>query len=229
MTPATMRQARDANDGEGYWMIVFAAMLLGLVGIFNLIDGIAAIASSHIFIANAHYVIGDLRAWGWVALILGVLQVLAAIGVLAGNQAARWFAVAVIGLNAIGQMFFSPGYPFWSLMIIAVDVVALWGLCAYGSRETAPLSRDILPNEPPGVDVAANVHPRGALDLVLRSRLACRGFCARAFRRRGLDRPARDEDAEDQADEREHEHHRESHGEGPALRHHPLDDPPKGG
>jgi len=87
MTSATMRQARDASHGEGYWMIVFAGMLLGLVGIFNLIDGIAAIASSHIFVANTHYVIGDLRAWGWVALILGVLQVLAAIGVLAGNQA----------------------------------------------------------------------------------------------------------------------------------------------
>jgi hypothetical protein len=135
MTSATVRQARGAHRGEGYWMIVFAAALLGTVGIFNLIDGIAAIASSHVFIANAHYVIGDLRAWGWVALILGVLQLLAVIGVLAGNQAARWFAVAVVGLNAIGQMFFTPAYPFWSLMIIAMDVVALWGLCAYGSRE----------------------------------------------------------------------------------------------
>jgi hypothetical protein len=116
-------------------MIVFAAALLVTVGIFNLIDGIAAIARSHIFIVNAHYVIGDLRAWGWVALILGALQILAAIGILAGNQAARWFAVVVVGLNAIAQMFFIPAYPFWSLMIIAVDVVALWGLCAYGSRE----------------------------------------------------------------------------------------------
>ena len=54
---------------------------------------------------------------------------------LAGNQVARWFAVVVVGLNAIEQMFFIPAYPFWSLMIIAVDVVALYGLCAYGSRE----------------------------------------------------------------------------------------------
>jgi hypothetical protein len=135
MTSATRRRARGASQGEGYGMIVFAVALLVTVGFFNLIDGIAAIASSHIFIANAHYVIGDLRAWGWVALILGALQILAAIAVLAGNQAARWFAVVVIGLNAIGQMFFIPAYPFWSLMIIAVDVVALWGLCAYGSRE----------------------------------------------------------------------------------------------
>jgi hypothetical protein len=135
MTSATVRQARGAGRGEGYWMVVFAASLLGVVGIFNVIDGIAAIAQSHVFTANAHYVIGDLRAWGWVALILGALQLVAMLGVMVGNQVARWFGVVVIGLNAIGQMFFTPAYPFWSLMIIAVDVVALWGLCVYGSRD----------------------------------------------------------------------------------------------
>jgi hypothetical protein len=135
MTSATIRQSRAASRGEGKWMIVFAITLLITVGFFNLIDGIAAITRSHIYVANARYVVGDLRAWGWVTLILGVLQLLAALGILVGNQVARWFAVAVIGLNAIGQMFFIPAYPFWALMIIAVDVVALWGLCAYGSRE----------------------------------------------------------------------------------------------
>ena len=54
---------------------------------------------------------------------------------LAGNQLARWFAVAVVGISAIDMMFFIPAYPFWALVIIAVDVIALWGLCAYGSRE----------------------------------------------------------------------------------------------
>jgi hypothetical protein len=63
-----------------------------------------------------------------------VLQLLAAAGVLAGNQLAHWFAVAVLGLNAIDQMLFIPAYPFWSLTIIAIDVAALSGLCAYGSR-----------------------------------------------------------------------------------------------
>jgi hypothetical protein len=130
-----MRRDRGARQGEGYWMIVFAVALLVTVGFFNLIDGIAAIANSHVFIANAHYVVGDLRVWGWVVLILGTLQIIAAVAVLAGSQAARWFAVVVISLNSIGQMFFIPAYPFWSLLIIAVDVVALWGLCAYGSRE----------------------------------------------------------------------------------------------
>jgi len=63
------------------------------------------------------------------------VQLLAAVGVWAGSQLARWFAVAVVALNAIAQMFFIPAYPFWSLVIIAADVVALWGLCMYGSRE----------------------------------------------------------------------------------------------
>ena len=77
---------------------------------------------------------GDLRAWGWITLIFAVLLLVAGVGVMAGNQLARWFGVVVVGLNAINQMFFIPAYPFWSLTIIAMDVVALYGLCAYGSR-----------------------------------------------------------------------------------------------
>jgi hypothetical protein len=133
-TSAAGRAGRSA-ERQPHGLVLFAAVLLVVLGFFNLIDGISAVARSHVFVANAHFVFGDLRAWGWVALILGALQVLAAAGVLAGNQAARWFAVVVVALNALGQMFFIPAYPFWSLLIIAVDIVALWGLCVYGSRE----------------------------------------------------------------------------------------------
>jgi hypothetical protein len=105
-----------------------------VAGFWNLIQGITAIARSHVYVANAHYVFGDLRSWGWVTLILSILLLLAGIGVLIGNQLARWFAVAMLGLDAIAQMFVIPAYPFWSLTIIAMDVVALYGLCAYGSR-----------------------------------------------------------------------------------------------
>jgi hypothetical protein len=100
----------------------------------NMLYGIAALAKAHIFIANAHYVVGDLRVWGWITLIAALLELLAAVGIIIGNQFARWFGVAVVGLNAINQMFFIPAYPFWSLTIIAADLVALYALCAYGSR-----------------------------------------------------------------------------------------------
>ena len=139
MTSATTNSPSGTSgryaEGRGYGLIFFASILLLVVGFFNMIYGIAAIANSHVFVANAHYVIGDLRAWGWVTLIIAVLQLVAAGGILAGNQLARWFAVAVVGLNAIDMMFFIPAYPFWALAIIAMDVIALYGLCAYGSRQ----------------------------------------------------------------------------------------------
>ena len=122
-------------EGSGYGLILFAAILLLVVGFFNMIYGIAAIANSHVFVANAHYVFANLRTWGWITLIIAILQLVAAGGILAGNQLARWFAVAVLALNAIDMMFFVQAYPFWALTIIAVDVVALYGLCAYGSRQ----------------------------------------------------------------------------------------------
>jgi hypothetical protein len=136
MTSATSQPARGAGGHrtEGHGLVVFASVLLVVIGCFNLIYGIAAVANSHVFTANAHYVFGSLNSWGWITLIIGVLQLLAAAGVVAGKQLARWFGVAVLGLSAIDQMFFIPAYPFWSLMIIAVDVVALYGLCAHGSR-----------------------------------------------------------------------------------------------
>jgi hypothetical protein len=133
-TTPTVGEARSHESGHGYGLVLFASILLLVVGCFNAIQGIAAIANSHVFTANAHYVFANLKTWGWITLILGALQLLAAAGVLAGNQLARWFAVVVIGLNAIDQMFFIPAYPFWSLTIIAMDVFALYGLCAYGSR-----------------------------------------------------------------------------------------------
>jgi len=133
-TTPSIGEARSHEEGRGYGLVLFASILLVVIACFNLIYGIAAIANSHVFTAYAHYVFGNLKTWGWITLIIGILQLLAALGVLAGNQVARWFAVVVLGLNAIDQMFFISAYPFWSIIIIAMDVVALYGLCAYGSR-----------------------------------------------------------------------------------------------
>ena len=137
MTSGTMRPSRGRSyaEGRGYGLVLFAGVLLLVSGFWNLIYGIAAIAQSHVFVANAHYVFGNLRAWGWVTLIFAILLLIAGGGIMAGNQLARWFGVVVLGLNLIEQMFSIPSYPFWSLTIIALDVVALYGLCAYGSRE----------------------------------------------------------------------------------------------
>lgn len=91
MTSGTVKPpdatAEQYVEGRGYGMIMFAAVLLLVSACLNLIYGIAAIANSHVFVANAHYVVGALRAWGWATLILAILLFLAA-GRGAGGQPA---------------------------------------------------------------------------------------------------------------------------------------------
>ena len=139
MTTHSVRPGGDARPrmtkaGHG-GLLIYAAVLVGILGLSNLVDGIAAIAKSSVLIGNARYVFGDLHAWGWVMLILGALQLVAILGLLARNQLARWFAVAVLAVNVLAQIAFTPSYPFWSLLIIASDVVALWALCVSGGKE----------------------------------------------------------------------------------------------
>jgi hypothetical protein len=86
MTSAAYKSAGTGGrhaEGQGYGLVLFASVLLVIIGCFNLIYGIAAIANAHVFTANAHYVFGSLRTWGWITLIIAVLQLLAAGGVLA--------------------------------------------------------------------------------------------------------------------------------------------------
>jgi hypothetical protein len=122
------------EDDRGRGWLAFSAALLLTVATLNIIDGIAAIGNAHFFAANARYVFGDLNTWGWVVLCLGVLQGLVGLGVFVKNQFARWTGVVVLSLNAIAQLLMMPAYPFWSLCIFAVDILAIYGLVAYGAR-----------------------------------------------------------------------------------------------
>jgi hypothetical protein len=127
----------DYEDERGQGWVIFAAALLLTIGTLNVIEGISAISRAHFYVANAHYVFGDLRSWGWTVLILGALQLLVGLGVLLKNQFARWTGVVILSLNALAQLLMIPAYPFWSLAIFAVDVLALYGLIAYGKRIAA--------------------------------------------------------------------------------------------
>jgi hypothetical protein len=127
---------RPFEEDTGHGWVAFGGVLLLLLGTLNVIDGIAAIGKAHFFVANAHFVFGNLKTWGWVALCLGALQLLVGLGVFAKNQFARWTGVALLSLNALAQLLMMPAYPFWSLSIFAVDILAVYGLIAYGDRIT---------------------------------------------------------------------------------------------
>jgi hypothetical protein len=127
----------DYDDERGYGWVAFAGVLLLVLGTLNFIEGLAAIGNAHFFVANTHYIAGSLNTWGWVVLCIGVIEWAVGIGVFAKNQFARWAGVVILGINAIVQLLMMPAYPFWSLCIFALDILAIYGLIAYGKRISA--------------------------------------------------------------------------------------------
>ena len=123
----------EVEERANGWL-VFAASMLGLAGTFSIVDGIVALSRSKFYVANAVYVFSDLRTWGWITLILGAVAVLAAFGILSRSQFARWFGIVAAGLNALGQFMFVQAYPFWAMFVFAADVLVIYALAVYGSR-----------------------------------------------------------------------------------------------
>jgi hypothetical protein len=121
--------------GDGW--VLFAGVMLLMVGCLNLIDGIAAVSNSKFFTANATYIISNLNTLGWVLIVLGTIQVLSSFGIWAKTPGVRWIGVTVAGLNAIAQLVFIPAYPFWSLALFTMDILIIYGLIAHGSRARA--------------------------------------------------------------------------------------------
>jgi hypothetical protein len=108
--------------------------MLGLAGLFNLIDGIVALSRAKFYVAGASYVFSDLRTWGWIVLVGGGLEILAAFSVTRGSEMGRWIGVAIASLNGVAQLMFLPGYPLWSIAAFAMDILIVYALVVYGGK-----------------------------------------------------------------------------------------------
>lgn len=140
-TSQTTREATGyedyADDDRGYGWVAFAGVLLLIAGTLNTIEGIAAIGNANFFVHNTHYVVGSLKTWGWIVLCIGIIELAVGLGVFAKNQFSRWTGVFILSLNCIVQLLMIPAYPFWSLTIFTLDILAIYGLIAYGQRISA--------------------------------------------------------------------------------------------
>ena len=144
--PVTGTTSTSSPDGGAYsdvtkgggWLL-FAGIMIVMVGVLNVIYGIAAIDNASFFVADQKYILSDLSTWGWVMLILGVLQVVAAFSIWSGRSFGRWFGIGVASVNAIAALLSIPAYPFWSLAIFTIDILIIYGLAGYGGdrRRTA--------------------------------------------------------------------------------------------
>ena len=128
------REARAARAEAAGW-VNFAGVMLLILGVSNVIGGIAAIDEANFFLNNAHYVFGDLQTWGWVILITGAAQAATGVGIFRRSQAARWVGVAFVSLNFMAQLLMLPSFPLWSLALLAVDFAVLFALLVYADPE----------------------------------------------------------------------------------------------
>jgi hypothetical protein len=118
--------------GEG--RVAFAAILLLIAGALNVIYGIAAISEAHFFTdSGTHFVFSSLNTWGWITVILGVIELTGGFSLLGGNAYGRVIGIVAASLGAIGSLLAIAGaYPFWSLGVFALCVIVLHGLVVYG-------------------------------------------------------------------------------------------------
>ena len=117
--------------------ITFAGTMLILIGMFQVIDGIAAIANDEFFIVGQNYTFDlDTSAWGWIHLLLGIGLMIAGWSIFAGRTWAAVVALTLAMLSAVANFFFIPYYPFWAILIIALNCWVIWSLTRPGVVRT---------------------------------------------------------------------------------------------
>ncbi|UGS38151.1 DUF7144 family membrane protein [Capillimicrobium parvum] len=113
---------------------IFAACILTLIGLFELIAGLVAIIDDNFYVVTRHYTFDlDTTAWGWIHLIIGILLLLTAFGLFTRQEWAAVAGVFFAGLSALANFFFIPYYPLWSIVIIALNVWVIWAITRPGA------------------------------------------------------------------------------------------------
>jgi hypothetical protein len=122
------------RSGWAVGFIYFAAVIMILTGVFQALDGIVSLANKSFYVVpNHNYTYRfNVTSWGWIHIVIGVLLVLAGIGVLRGNVLARVLGIILASLSALANFLWLPYYPFWALLLIAFDFAVIWALAAHG-------------------------------------------------------------------------------------------------
>ena len=116
---------------------LFAGIVLMVVGVLNIVYGIAAVSDSHFYVEDTHFVFTTLHTWGWIAIVLGAIEVTASLSLFAGGTYGRVVGIVAATVGAIGALLNIGGaHPWWSLGIFAVCVWVIYSLTVLGEPKT---------------------------------------------------------------------------------------------
>jgi hypothetical protein len=138
MSEQVSSQYRSASgdrevSGAAIGLILFAATMMIMAGVFQAITGLVAIFQNEIYVATPNYLFQfDVTTWGWIHLLIGVVVAFAGGAVLSGQVWGRTVGIALAVLSAIVNFVFIPYYPFWSLLIITLNIFVIWALSVRG-------------------------------------------------------------------------------------------------
>jgi hypothetical protein len=134
-SPGSM--SSDASGWAGW--ILFAAVIMILVGAFHVIQGLVALFKDDYFAVSSSGLVLSVSytAWGWIHLVGGVIVVAAGVALFAGKMWARVLGTAMACVSAVVNVGFLGAYPLWSTMMIALDVAIIMALTVHGSAIAA--------------------------------------------------------------------------------------------
>jgi hypothetical protein len=119
---------RGSAVGGSSWSS-FAGVFLFVVGLFNILDGVIMLARKEYF-DEAALVFANLQTWGWAMLVIGVVQLLAGWLVVSRSPVGRWVGLAIVVISMVVSFLAIGAYPFWTLIILVIDAMVIWGLTA---------------------------------------------------------------------------------------------------
>ncbi|HUO48129.1 MAG TPA: hypothetical protein VMU09_04770 [Acidimicrobiales bacterium] len=123
------------EKGQGW--LFFAAVVLGVAGIMRIFDAIWAFRFHGTLPAGLEDALfgTNLKTYGWIYLVVAAILILAAIGVMSGSKLSRWIGILAGGIMAISSIWWMPYYPIWSITYVAIGILVIYALVAYGSDE----------------------------------------------------------------------------------------------
>jgi len=128
-TPTREHYGTSTKGVWAYGIGAFGGVLLVMLGLFQFLQGLSAALKDDVFVRTSDYVYSvDLTGWGWIHMIIGALAVLVGLSILYAQTWARAAGILIAVLSALANFAFLPYYPYWSIVVIAIDIVVIWAL-----------------------------------------------------------------------------------------------------